>query len=206
AQQAEAESTLVDTAIDKLATFKKEHPESWQISSACRSLAALYMAKRDWENAQKTYQDLAKTPNVSEEIVLECNLALAQVLVRAQKYPEAVAKLTELEKTTPADTPQAIRLQITKAQCLAASNKMAEAATQLEGIIAKSTDKDIIANAYNTLGDCYRNANPPQLRAAMWEYLYVDLIYSQNRQEHAKAVYHLARLFHDLNDDKRAKI
>ena len=206
ANQAELDSTVTNAAIDKLAAFKKEHPDSWQITSAARALASLYVAKKDWENALKTYQDLTKTSGVSSEIVQECDLALAQVLVRAEKYNEAVAKLTELEKTVPSGTPQAVRLQITKATCLAATNKIPEAMKQLEEIVAKASDKDLIAAAYNAMGDCYRNANPPQPRAAMWNYLWVDLIYPQNPKEHAKAVFHLSRLFHEFNDDKRAKV
>ena len=206
ANQAELDSSHISAAIDKLAAFKREHPDSWQITSAARLLAGLYAAKKDWDNALKTYQDLTKTPGVSSEIVQECDLAVAQILVRAEKYDQAVAKLTELEKTVPSGTPQAVRLQITKATCLAATNKINEAVKQLEDIVAKTTDKDLIAAAYNAMGDCYRNASPSQPRAAMWDYLYVDLIYSQNPKEHAKAVFHLSRIFREFNDDKRAKI
>ncbi|HEV2948740.1 MAG TPA: hypothetical protein VGX70_15305, partial [Gemmataceae bacterium] len=174
--------------------------------SATRTLAGLYVIKKDWDNALKTYQDLAKTAGVSGEIVQECDLAIAQVLVRAEKYNEAVAKLNELEKTVPSGTPQAVRLQITKANCLAATNKVNEAIKQLDDLVFKTSDQDLIAAAYNAKGDCYRNANPPQPRAAMWEYLWVDVKYSQNPKEHAKAVFHLSRLFREFNDDKRAKI
>jgi outer membrane protein assembly factor BamD (BamD/ComL family) len=206
ADQAELDSSLVAAAIDKLAAFKRDHPDSWQVTSVARKLAELYVAKKDWDNALKTYQDLAKTQGVSSEIVQECDLAIAQILVRASKYDQAVTKLTELEKTVPAGTPQAVRLLITKATCLAATNKLNEAIKQLEGIVAKISDKDLVAAAYNAMGDCYRNATPSQPRAAMWDYLYVDLIYSQNPKEHAKAVYHLSRIFREFNDDKRAKI
>ena len=206
ANQAESDSGQVGAAIDKLAAFKKEHPDSWQITSATRTLAGLYVIKKDWDNALKTYQDLSKTAGVSGEIVQECDLAIAQILVRAEKYNEAVAKLNELEKTVSSGTPQAVRLQITKANCLAATNKVNEAIGQLESIVSKTSDKDLIAAAFNAMGDCHRNASPPQSRAAMWDYLYVDLIYSQNPKEHAKAVFHLSRIFREFNDDKRAKI
>jgi len=206
ANQAELDSAHVGAAIDKLAAFKKEHPDSWQITSAARLLAGLYAAKKDWDNALKTYLDLTKTPGVSSEIIQECDLAVAQILVRAEKYDQAVAKLTDLEKTVPSGTPQAVRLQITKATCLAATNKINEAVKQLDDIIIKTSDQDLIAAAYNAKGDCYRNANPPQPRAAMWEYLWVDVKYSQNPKEHAKAVFHLSRLFREFNDEKRARI
>jgi hypothetical protein len=206
ANQAEADSSQIGPAIEKLAAFKKEHPDSWQITSVARSLAGLYVMKKDWENAIKTYQDLAKTAGVSGDIVQECDLATAQILVRAEKYAEAVNKLNELEKTIPSGTPQAIRLQITKATCMAASNQVNEAIKQLEDIIIKTSDNDLKAVAYNAMGDCHRLASPPQSRAAMWDYLWVDVKYFQNPKEHAKAVYHLSRLFREFNDDKRAKI
>jgi lipopolysaccharide biosynthesis regulator YciM len=206
ANQAELDSSQVSTAIDKLAAFKRDHPDSWQITSAARLLAGLYVVKKDWDNALKTYQDLTKTPGVSSEIIQECDLAMAQVLVRGQKYDQAVAKLTELEKTIPSGTPQAFRLQITKATCLAATNKISEAIKQLEDIVAKTSDKDLKAACYNAMGDCYRNATPPQPRAAMWDYLWVDVMYYQNPKEHAKAVFHLSRLFREFNDEKSARI
>jgi len=206
ALQAESDSAQVGLAIDKLAAFKKDHPDCWQITSVARTLAGLYGVKKDWENALKTYQDLAKTPGIAPEIVQDCDLQIAQMLVRAEKFNEAVAKLNDLEKTMPSGTPQAIRLQITKATCMAATNKVPEAIQLLEGIIAKNSDNDVKASAYNAMGDCHRLANPPQSRAAMWDYLWVDVKYSQNPKEHAKAVYHLSRLFREFNEDKRAKI
>jgi tetratricopeptide (TPR) repeat protein len=206
ANQAELDSSQVSAAIDKLAAFKRDHPDSWQITEAARRLASLYEVKKDWDNALKTYQDLTKTPGVSSEIIQECDAAMAQVLVRAQKYDQAIAKLTELEKTVPSGTLQAIRLQITKATCWAATNQIDKAIKQLEEIVSKTSDKDLIAACYNAMGDCYRNATPPQPRAAMWDYLYVDLIYSQSPKEHAKAVFHLSRLFREFSDEKRAKI
>src|SRR5438132_1508402 len=96
ANQAELDSSHISAAIDKLAAFKREHPDSWQITSAARLLAGLYAAKKDWDNALKTYQDLTKTAGVSSEIIQECDLAVAQILVRAEKHDQAVAKLTEL--------------------------------------------------------------------------------------------------------------
>src|SRR5260370_34468024 len=82
AHQAESDSAQVSAAIEKLAAFKTEHPDSWQITSAARTLAGLYVVNKDWENALNTYQDLSKTAGVSPDTVQECHLSIAQVLVR----------------------------------------------------------------------------------------------------------------------------
>jgi hypothetical protein len=59
------------------------------------------------------------------------------------------------------------------------------------------------ALAYNALGDCYRLNNRP--REALWPYLWVDVIYHQDRQEHLKAMADLAKLFAEQGDTARAK-
>ena len=50
------------------------------------------------------------------------------------------------------------------------------------------------------LGDFYRKKNLNE--DAFWEYLRVDTLYSQNRNEHAKALYYLSKLFVDVKKDK----
>jgi len=58
--------------------------------------------------------------------------------------------------------------------------------------------------AYNSLGDCYRlNGRPKE---ALWPYLWVDVIYHQDKQEHAKAIAQLAKLFDEQGDKARAKL
>ena len=44
-----------------------------------------------------------------------------------------------------------------------------------------------------------------RLEDALWAYLWVDVVYHQNRQEHAKALYHLYKLFKDRQDEAKAK-
>ena len=66
----------------------------------------------------------------------------------------------------------------------------------------QSQDAGLKALVYNTLGDCF---NVKGLKKdAMWAYLWVDVVYNQDKIEHAKAVERLSRVFKDLNDDARA--
>jgi hypothetical protein len=60
------------------------------------------------------------------------------------------------------------------------------------------------AAAHNLLGDYYLAKGQPE--PAFWEYLYVDTLYTQDRDEHAKALYHLSTLFDKVKrDPARAK-
>src|SRR5206468_816045 len=85
----------------------------------------------------------------------------------------------------------------------AGAGKIDQAVPKLQEIIDKSDDKDLKAAAYNTLGDCYRTANKPE--DALWSYLWVDVQYNQKKSEHAKALFHLYKLFKDRQDEKKAK-
>jgi predicted negative regulator of RcsB-dependent stress response len=203
ARQAEDNSAVTEPAIDKLVQFQKAHRDSWQISFSSDLLARLQMEKKDWAGAEKTYADLVATPNISDDIRQDANLKIAQVMVRAKKYNDAMAKLEGLAKSVPADSPAGIRLQISLAECETASGKTDEAAKKLESILARVEDPDLKAVAYNTLGDCQYQAK--RLKEALFNYLWVDVIYSQNRQEHARALFHLAKVFKELKDDKRAQ-
>jgi predicted negative regulator of RcsB-dependent stress response len=203
ARQAEDDASERDAAIDKLAKFKKDYPDSWQITACSKLLAALQMEKKDFAAAQKTFEELAAIPNLSKEVRQEADLMTAQVLIGGKNYAEAEKKLQELMKAVPPDDPQAVRIQVSLAECLAATGKIDQAVPQVQAVIAKTADNDLKALAYNTLGDCYRLANKPE--DALWAYLWVDVVYHQNRQEHAKALYHLYKLFKERQDEAKAK-
>ena len=99
--------------------------------------------------------------------------------------------------------PQAARARIYLAECLGVSGKLQEGVAQLEAIISKTTDKKLLGLAYNALGDCYRLNN--RNKDALWPYLWVDVIYHHDRDEHRKAMEQLARLFEELGDKTRVR-
>jgi tetratricopeptide (TPR) repeat protein len=88
------------------------------------------------------------------------------------------------------------------AECRALAGHVDEAITSLESLISRVPDPELKARVYNALGDCQRRAKNP--REALWDYLWVDTIYHQNPEEHARALYHLSRLFHEFKDEARS--
>jgi tetratricopeptide (TPR) repeat protein len=161
------------------------------------------MDKGDFEGAIKTYGDLAAVPNLAKETKQEANLLTARALIRAKKPDEAEKRLQGILQAVPADDPQAMRARIYLAECRAASGKLDEAVRSLDELIGKLSDNELKALAYNTLGDSYRYNN--KLKDALWPYLWVDVIYHQDKREHAKAIEQLAKLFDELGDKARAK-
>jgi hypothetical protein len=70
----------------------------------------------------------------------------------------------------------------------------------LKAAVAGAGDDHLKALAYNALGDYYlQNKQPDE---AFWQYLRVDAVYNQDREEHARALYHLWKLFETVRADQ----
>lgn len=119
-------------------------------------------------------------------------MLVVRALMKAGKTADAEGKLAALAKSLDPKDPQAARVEVYRASCLARTNP-ADAEKRLLAIIQGDADDSVKALAYNTLGDCYRLNNRPE--DAFWQYLRVDIQLSQDREEHAKALYYLAELF-----------
>jgi lipopolysaccharide biosynthesis regulator YciM len=201
--RAQEDPSQMEPALEALVKFTKEHSDGWQISHCAKLLAQLQLDKGDLAGARLTYQRLAVVANISKEIRQDCEFAVIDTFIRGKNLAEAQARLQTVLKSLPANDRQAVRASVYQAKCAGASGKLAEAVAQLESVIAKTVDKDLKALAYNALGDCYRLNSKP--KEALWPYLWVDVIYHQDRQEHFKAMAELAKLFEEQGDAARAK-
>jgi hypothetical protein len=203
ARLAEEDKDQTGAAVEALSRYLSKYADGWQVTQAARLLARLQLARGDAAGARKTYEDLAAIPKIPEAVRKECDFQIAEAMIRGKDYSGAQKKLESLLSGSAGDEAQATRARIYLAECLGANQKLQEAVTQLETIIAKTSDKDLKAAAYNALGDCYRLNSKP--RDALWPYLWVDVIYHQDRQEHVKAMEQLAQLFEELGDKTRAQ-
>jgi|GEM_PF-400810 len=203
AQLAEDNPEQADVAIESLSSFVKKYADGWQIGQAAKLLARLQMKKGDADAARQTYEALAALDAIPKPVRQDCEFLIADALINSKKYTEAQKRLQGLLQGLAVDDPEAARARIYLAECLGASGKLQEGVTQLEAIIAKTTDKKLLGLAYNALGDCYRLNN--RNKEALWPYLWVDVIYHQDRQEHQKAMEQLARLFDEQGDKARAR-
>ena len=198
---ARADRAQLDLAIERLSRFKTSNRSSWQISRCADLLGRIQQERHDWESARRTYEDLRATPDLPAEMRQECDLKIAQVALRAGKLTEAERKLADLAKAIAPDCALGYRIQIRLAELRSLSGQTDDAVRSLENLISRVTDPRIKAEAYNALGDCHRRAKKP--REALWDYLWIDMIYQQNPEEHGRALYHLSQLFREFGDEDR---
>jgi len=205
----EGDGGKLQIALDGLKQFvaAKENRAGWQAVRALEMLAGLQIELKEFDDAGKTYQTLADL-GVADDVRAEALALAAEVPRHARKPADALARVRKLLDQIPKDGPARAYAEIAQAECLAADKRLGEAVALLKKVITAAKDERLKAKAYNALGRCYLNAKPADplnLHEARWAFLFVDLIYHQDVDEQAEALYHLAHIFGQLKEPERAR-
>lgn len=217
-RQAQEDGDDVKAAIAKLSAFTKSkfNKTGWQIAAAYQTLGRLQVESGEFEAAADTYARIAELEALSEDVRQDAKLSIIQVKLQAGKYEDARAQLAELQSTLTKGSKFEARARVAEAECLVAETKkfkgkddpgrvklFAQAVDLVRGVIKESNDPYVKAVGHNTLGYCYMEQGQP--KDAVWEFLWVDVVYNQDRTQRAKALYHLWDLFTRDGDAPRAQ-
>jgi hypothetical protein len=201
ARQAEEDPEQADEAIKRLSKFLADSDASagWQVVPAAQMLGALQEQKGDKAGALKTYRTIADNPAIPNGIRQDFGVRQVQSLIRTKQFAAAEQQLRKMAVGLQATDPAAQRIAVHLAECQVASGHFAEAEAKLKDILKSDADGTVKALACNTLADGYREAKNND--EAFWYYLWVDSVYNQDKQERAKAVYYLSKLFEQVRND-----
>jgi len=153
-----------------------------------------------YDQAATAYGVIAKAPWPAYQ--MRANVLKGQALLGKQEYNEALALFDTViggaVATTEGQRQQAFA-KIGKAAALANLNKPQEGIKLAEEIIKNYDDSDyqMFARAYNAIGACYQAMNQP--KDAILAYLRVHLLFNQDGQSHAEALYYLSQLWKAAN-------
>ena len=130
-------------------------------------------------------------------------MQLIDVMFQANKIDKVKAKIGEVAMNSPDDhaSPESTlqRLPDRHRRAFPDGEGFEDVVKKLDEVIARPTaDNAVKALAFNVMGDCYQAQKRP--RDAMWSYLWVDVVYSQDRSEHLKALNKLLKIFEDERD------
>jgi tetratricopeptide (TPR) repeat protein len=199
---AETEPARLDEARNTLVAFKDKYTKNWEYPRVMQILARIQESQGKYDDARRTFEEMASRPELPDELRGQANFALVRMLLRAGQFEPAESRLQDLEKIVkePADT---ARLQVYKVELQVKKGQPGDAEKQLKTILGGPVD-DAKAHAANVLGDFYQAAKRHE--DALWQYLWVDVLYNKDPDEHARALFHLSKLFKDVrNDDTLAK-
>jgi hypothetical protein len=201
--QALGQPDLFKQAFAALADFRKKHPQSWQIGPCLTMVAQWHLERKEWADAEKVLFELARS-SVAENIRFDAELAALETLARQGKHQDAKLQLEVLAEKEPKGTPKNLRLRIALVECLGYAKKVTEARKIMDAVLDEAKkDKTLHAQAHNAMGVCY--VLNDLWREASWEFLWVDLIYNQDKTQHAKALYYLSTVFDKLGERDRAR-
>jgi tetratricopeptide (TPR) repeat protein len=190
----------------KLNTFVRGYPKNFHYLEASEMMGDLLMVSGRFENAQKQYAELAKTPWPDYKI--RAAVALGRTLQAQNKHAEAIQKfdaaLAMADDGTDAHS-QRLSATLGKAVSLAETGKVDEAVGIIEKVIhdADPQEKELHARAYNALGTCYEKANKD--KDALLAFLHVDVLYNTVPEAHAEALAHLVPLWKQIGQEERAR-
>ena len=192
-------------AVTGLLSFLKKHKNSFHYYDATVLLGDLAIVLGKFEVAVKYYGDYASAP--FPEYKIRGGILVANALRVTGDYAKAESRydaVLKIPATGEEATRQKTLAEIGKAACLAARGEHEKAIESIQQIIEVNdpSDAEIFAPAYNALGLAYQKAGK-NMDAAL-AYLHVDVLFFNQRNEHAEALYKLSSIWNDLKKPGRA--
>ncbi len=209
AMEADSDEKKRPEAIEALKSFTKAYPSTWQYPIVAKQLIRLQNAAGNMDGAIEAVEAFLKLPDLTPDLQQEISLTYVDLLMRAGKAKEADAELKKLLATVKPGDPKRNRLDIYKIGTdFLLGSKDEAALKKVEAELRKktqdgSTPPALKAVAHNILGDCLLAVG--RRRDAMWEYLWVDVVYNEDRSQVQKAIDALAKIFEDLKEPEKAK-
>lgn len=202
-RQAQDNKTSTATALAELQKFRAEFPSGWQIVHVMPLIAQAQMDLGDFKGAAATFDDMSQMDALPADVKSNAELMIVQVAVRANDIPTAQKKLAALETKYKGNPKFASRVLMTKAEVLVGLKQNDDAIKLLNQVIKDNNDKETKALAHNTLGELHFKAT--KYNEALWEFIWVDAVFNQDKSQHAKALYYLWKTFEQLNNAERAQ-
>lgn len=192
-------------AITAMLNFVKLAPQSFHFYDAAETLGDLSLALGKYADAVKYYTPIASAPWPEQQ--MKANSAVARALMGDKQFEPALTKFEAVigsDATGAEASRQKLLATAGKAACLAETGKAEEGVKLLEAIIKDNDPQDaaLFARTYNALGRCQLKLNKP--KDALLAFLHTEILFAGEADAHAEALYHLSKLWGDLNKSDRA--
>jgi hypothetical protein len=193
-------------AENRLLNYIKSSLQSYHYFECSEVLGLLAASAGGHDRAVKYFAALTAAPYADAKIKAHYHLGNSQLALT--KVAEARTAFGEALAATAEDT-AAKRLQklasVGLLRCDTFDNKQATAIEKLRQMIADSdaTDSELFARIYNALGEAHLAAG--QEEEAVLAYLHTDLLFTNDPDSHAEALYHLVQLFGKIDPPRAAE-
>jgi tetratricopeptide (TPR) repeat protein len=205
AKKAMSEGGDKTAAAAAMLAFARNNANSYHFYDSAEVLGDLAVSSGKFAEAAKFYGPLEGAP--WGDYQMRAKNAVGRALLEQKDFQTALTKFEEasaIDLATPEAAREKIFANVGKAQCLAELGKADEGITLLQDLINKNdpADQFLFARIYNALGRCYLKANKP--KDARDAFLFTDILFTADPDAHAESLYHLSKLWSDLNKSDRA--
>lgn len=193
------------SAAKGLLAYFTANKDSHHFYEGTETLGELATLLGNYDRASVYFGALAKAPY--PQVALRSKVLEARALLSQQKFAEARTVCSEAIATAATD-PATLRSQllakVVLARCDISEGKTADAIQNLQKLIQEndSTDSQLFAALYNAQGEALQKEQ--KWEQAVLAYLHSDLLFSNNPESHAEALYHLSQLWAKLGEPQRA--
>ena len=200
AELAANDAGKVAEATSVLEAFARTYKNGRHIGPALESLARLQIARENYAGVEQTIAQLSQLPKWDDRSAI----LRIKILTRKGQLDQAISELDKVIAASPDGSVKKRDAQLGKAETLVTQKKFTEAEATVRAVIKESAPEDAATQsaAHNTLGDCLHAAG--RNREALYAFLHTDLLFSKEKDEHARALAQISKIWRELNRPDRA--
>ena len=111
----------------------------------------------------------------------------------------------EVRATLPDSDPQKPEIVVYLCQSQLMQNKMQDIEKQLAAAVGSTADPKTLALQHTTPSATFLPGEETRRGCVFWHYLRVDVLYASDKEEHAKALYWLSKLFESVKREGQSE-
>jgi tetratricopeptide (TPR) repeat protein len=193
-------------ALTKLLDWARTYPTSFHFYESAETLGDLAVASGQFADAARYYGGLSTAP--WPDYQMRGNISVGRALLAEKKFSEALQKFEAVigsSENSPGAEAQKRLATVGKAACLAETGQAEEGIALLNAIVKDNNpdeEKVLFARTYTALGNCYLKLG--KNKEALQAFLFTDILFDTDADAHAEALYHLSKLWSEVNKSDRA--
>ncbi|MFO1022319.1 MAG: tetratricopeptide repeat protein [Planctomycetales bacterium] len=199
-----SDKSKIPAALDKFGEFQQKFPDSYHAWEVLMLQSQMLLLKGDTAGSQKLYQQVRDSGLGS--YVLAGELGLARIALSKKEYAQALNSFEQVTASPlkgPLMDRQRQEARLGMAECLYAEKKFADGIKILDELIDQTPaeNEKLLATAYLRRGDGY--VGLAKTKEAVLSYLHVDVLFPDQAEADAEALYRLSQLWESLQHPER---